>query len=73
MGEVGVDVSSDIEEYERRLKNIRREIVDKATNIIPRFIEIAEVLRLSRDDILEFFVKLHLYIHIGSFTRSTTS
>ncbi len=46
MREAGVDVLSDIKEYEGQLK-----IVEKATKIIPRLEEVAEALGLDRDDV----------------------
>jgi len=49
--EIGVDVSNDVKILEDALKDIRREIVEKATEVIPRFIEVAEALELNRDDI----------------------
>ena len=51
MREIGIDVSSDVEEYEKKLENVRREIVEKATEVIPGFIEVAEALGLSREDV----------------------
>ena len=50
-GIVGVDVGSDIKILERMIEDVRSEIVDKATNIIPRFMDIANSLGLGRDDI----------------------
>ena len=47
----GVDVGSDVKILEKMTEDIKREIVDKAINIIPRFIDIAECLRLNIDDV----------------------
>jgi hypothetical protein len=50
-GIVGVDVGGDVKILEEIVEDARREIVDKAINIIPRFIDIANSLGLDRDDI----------------------
>jgi len=47
----GVDVESDVEILEKRLKDVRREIIDKATRLIPRFTDIAKNLGLDSEDI----------------------
>jgi len=49
----GVDVGSDVKMLEKMTEDIKREIVDKAIEIIPRFIDIAECLRLNIDDVNE--------------------
>jgi len=46
-----VDVESDVEILEKRLKDVRREIVDRAIKLIPRFIDIAKNLGLDSEDI----------------------
>jgi len=48
---VGVDVGSDIKILEKIVEDVRREIVDRAIKLIPRFIDIAKSLGLNRDDI----------------------
>jgi hypothetical protein len=48
---VGVDVGGDVKILEEMVEDARKEIVDKAINIIPRFIDIANRLGLDRDDI----------------------
>jgi len=46
----GVDVKSDVKILEKMTEDVRREIVDKAIEIIPRFIDIAECLGLYMND-----------------------
>ena len=48
---IGVDVGSDIEVLKKIIKDVRKEIVDKAIRIIPGFMNVADSLGLSRDDI----------------------
>jgi len=48
---VGVDVGGDVKILEEMVEDARREIVDKAIKIIPRFIDIANSLGLGGDDI----------------------
>jgi len=48
---IGVDVGSDVKISEKRVKDVRREIIDKATRLIPGFMDIAKSLGLDRDDI----------------------
>jgi hypothetical protein len=48
---VGVDVGGDVKILEEMVEDARKEIVDKAIKIIPRFINIANSLGLNRDDI----------------------
>jgi hypothetical protein len=48
---VGVDVGGDVKMLEKMIESARREIVDKAIKIIPRFIDIANRLGLDSDDI----------------------
>jgi hypothetical protein len=48
---IGVDVGSDVKILKEMVEDARREIVDKAVQIIPRFIDIADSLGLNRDDI----------------------
>ena len=50
-GIVGVDVGGDVKMLEEMVEDARREIVDKAIKIIPRFMEIANSLGLDKDDI----------------------
>jgi hypothetical protein len=48
---VGVDVGGEVKILEEMVEDVRREIVDKAIKIIPRFMEIANSLGLGRDDV----------------------
>ena len=48
---IGVNVGSDIRMLEKMVEDVRREIIDKATRLIPRFMDIAKSLGLDRDDI----------------------
>jgi len=48
---VGVDVESDVEILEKRLKDVRREIVDRAIKLIPGFTDIVKNLGLDSEDI----------------------
>jgi hypothetical protein len=48
---VGVDVGGDVKILEEMVEDARREVVDKAIKIIPRFMEIANSLGLGGDDI----------------------
>jgi hypothetical protein len=48
---VGVDVGGDVKMLEEMVEDARREIVDKAIKIIPRFMDIASSLGLGKDDI----------------------
>ena len=50
-GIVGVDVGSDVEILEKMVEDARKEIVNKAIHIIPRFINIANTLGLDRNDV----------------------
>jgi hypothetical protein len=50
-GLVGVDVGGDVKILEEMVEDARREVVDKAIKIIPRFIDIANSLGLDGDDI----------------------
>jgi hypothetical protein len=47
---VGVDVGSDAKILKEIVEDARREIVDKAIEIIPRFMDIADSLGLDRDE-----------------------
>ncbi|MCL7402713.1 MAG: hypothetical protein LZ168_08045 [Thaumarchaeota archaeon] len=48
---IGIDVGSNIRILEEMVEDARREIVNKAINIIPRFTDIANSLGLGKDDI----------------------
>jgi len=48
---IGVDVESDVEMQEKRLKDVRREIVDRAIKLILGFTDIAKNLGLDSEDI----------------------
>jgi len=50
-GIVGINVGGDVKILEKMVEDARREIVDKAIEIIPRFMDIADTLGLDRDDI----------------------
>ncbi|MCL7389734.1 MAG: hypothetical protein LZ173_07385, partial [Thaumarchaeota archaeon] len=50
-GVVGVDVGGDVKILEEMVEDARGETVDKAIEIIPGFIDIADSLGLNRDDI----------------------
>lgn len=47
----GVNVRSDVKILKKMVEDVRKEIVDKAIEIIPRFINMADSLGLDRDDI----------------------
>ena len=48
---VGVDVGSDIKMLEKMVEDVRREIVDEAIRLIPRFMDIAKSIGLGMYDI----------------------
>jgi len=48
---LNVDIGSNVRMLEKMVEEVRREIVDKASEIIPRFMDIADSLGLNRDDI----------------------
>ncbi|MCL7383019.1 MAG: hypothetical protein LZ174_01805 [Thaumarchaeota archaeon] len=48
---VGVDVGGDVKILEEMVEDARKEVVDKAVQITPRFIDMANSLGLDRDDI----------------------
>ena len=52
-----VDVESDVEMQEKRLKDVRREIVDRAIKLIPGFIDIARGLGLLNQLLPQSFFK----------------
>jgi hypothetical protein len=63
---VGVDVESDVEMQEKRLKDVRREIVDRAIKLIPVFIDIAKSLGLDMDDVNGLIGLAGLLVYIKS-------
>jgi len=67
-----VDVESDVEMQEKRLKDVRREIVDRAIKLIPGFIDIARGLGLDVDDVngLIGLAGLLIYIKSASYQKS---
>jgi len=67
-----VDVESDVEMQEKRLKDVRREIVDRAIKLIPGFIDIAKSLGLDMDDVngLIGLAGLLVYIKSTSYQKS---
>jgi len=48
---VGIDVGSDAKVLEKMVKDVRREIIDKAIETIPRFTDIVKYLGLDMDDV----------------------
>jgi len=48
---IGVDVESDAKILEKKVEEVRREIVDRAVRLIPTFIDITECLGLDLDDV----------------------
>jgi len=48
---VGVDVGSDVKMLEKMVENTRREIVDKAIEIIPRLMDVVKYLGLDMNDV----------------------
>jgi len=69
---VGVDVGSDAKVLEKMVEDVRREIIDKATRLIPRFIDIAKNLGLDIDDVngLIGLAGLLVYIKSASYQKS---
>jgi len=67
-----VDVESDVEMQEKRLKDVRREIVDRAIKLIPGFTDIARGLGLDMDDVngLTGLAGLLIYIKSTSHQKS---
>jgi hypothetical protein len=47
---VDVDAGSNVKMLEKIIEDVRRETIDKATRLIPKFIDIAKSLGLDRDD-----------------------
>jgi len=68
---VGVDVGGDVKMLEKMVKNVRREIVDKAVKMIPRFMDIAKYLGLDMDDVngLTGLAGLLVYIKSASYRK----
>ena len=50
-GMIGIDVGVDVKILEKMVRDVRREIVDKAFKLIPGFIDVAKGLGLDMDDI----------------------
>jgi len=69
---VGVDVGSDIRMLEKMVEDVRREIIDKAIRLIPRFMDIAKSLGLDVDDVngLIGLAGLLVYIKSASYQKS---
>ena len=69
---VGVDVGSDVKISEKMVEDVRREIIDKATRLIPGFIDIARGLGLDVDDVngLIGLAGLLVYIKSTSYQKS---
>jgi len=69
---VGVDVRSDVKILEEMVEDARREIIDKATRLIPGFTDIAKSLGLDMDDVngLTGLAGLLAYIKSTSYQKS---
>jgi hypothetical protein len=69
---VGVDVGGDVKILERMVEDVRKEVVDKAVKVIPKFIDIANNLGLGKDDIngLAGLVGLLVYNKSTSYRKS---
>jgi hypothetical protein len=69
---VGVDVGGDVKISKRMVEDANREIIDKATKIIPKFMDIADILGLDRDDIngLAGLAELLVYNKSTSYRKS---
>ena len=69
---IGVDAGSDIKMLEKMVEDVRKEIADKATRLIPGFINIAKYLGLDLDDIngLNGLTGLLVYIKSASYRKS---
>jgi len=69
---IGVDVGSDVKILEKMVEDVRREIVEKATRLIPRFMDIAKNLGLDVDDVngLTGLAGLLVYIKSTSYQKS---
>ena len=70
---VGVDVGSYVKRSEKMVEDARREIIEKATRLIPEFIDIARGLGLDIDDVngLTGLIGLLVYIKSTSYRKST--
>ena len=69
---IGVDFGSDVKMLEKMVEDARKEIVNKAINIIPRFMDIADSLGLDRDDVngLAGLAGLLVYDKFTSYKKS---
>ena len=69
---IGVDVGGGVKILEEMVEDARREIVDKAIKIIPGFMDIANSLGLSRDDVngLAGLARLLVYDKFTSYKKS---
>jgi hypothetical protein len=69
---IGVDFGSDVKMLEKMVEDARKEVVDKAVQIIPKFIDIANILGLDRDDIngLAELARLLVYDKFTSYKKS---
>jgi hypothetical protein len=69
---VGINVEGDVKVLEKMVEDARGEIVKKATQIIPRFIEIADSLGLDRSDVngLAGLAGLPVYDKFTSYGKS---
>jgi len=69
---IGVDVGGGVKILEEMVEDARREIVDKAIKIILGFMDIADSLGLSRDDVngLAGLARLLVYDNFTSYKKS---
>jgi len=68
----GVDVENDVKKSEKMVEDARREIIEKATRLIPRFMDIAKSLGLDVDDVngLTGLAGLLVYDKFTSYQKS---
>ena len=68
----GVDVENDVKKSEKMVEDARREIIDKATKLIQRLVDVARYLGLDMDDIngLTGLIGLLVYVKSTSYQKS---
>jgi len=64
MLELGIDVEEEIRDCEKKLNKVRSEIVEKAMKKIPEFMNIAEKLGLSNNDVNALLALAGLLIYL---------